>query len=185
MTYLTTDLRLSTAPHWYIVHTYSGHEAKANNNLLKRIESFNLKDQILEILVPTQQKIEIKEGKRREVEERLFPGYILVHLILNDETYSCVRHTPGVTGFVGVAGTPHPLADEEVEAIKKYSEQARPRVEAEYSIGEAVKITEGPFADFVGTVDTINEDQGKVTVLVSIFGRETPVELDLLQVSKL
>lgn len=170
---------------WYVLHTYSGHENKVKINLQKRIESFGMKGAIQDILVPTQNKIEIREGKKREVQERLFPGYILVKMKLDDQTWPVVRHTPGVTGFVGTANKPQPLSDKEVETIRQFMEQKAPKFKTTFSLGEAVKIKEGPFADFVGTIDEINEDQGKLRVLVSIFGRETPVELDFLQVSKL
>ena len=170
---------------WYVVHTYSGHENKVKINLGKRISSFELEDKIQEILVPTQQKIEIKEGKKREVEERIFPGYVLVNMILNDATWHAVRGTPGVTSFVGTVTKPIPLSEKEVEAIKRFAKQKAPKFKTEFSLSEAVKIVDGPFTDFVGTVDEINEDAGKLKVLVSIFGRETPVELDFLQVAKL
>lgn len=170
---------------WFIAHTYSGHENKVKINLDKRIKTFGLESQITEIMVPTAKKIEVKEGKKREVEERIFPGYVLVKMEMNDNTFSCVKHTPGVTGFVGAVTKPLPLNDKEVEAINQYSKQEAPKFKTEFSTNEAVKIIDGPFADFVGTVDKIDEDQGKLTVLVSIFGRETPVELDFLQVSKM
>lgn len=154
-------------------------------NLGKRIASFNLADQIQEVFVPTQEKIEIKQGKKRQVQERVFPGYVMVEMMMNDATYSCVRHTPGVTSFVGTVNRAIPLSSKEAEAIFKFTKQKAPKFKAEFSLGEAVKIIDGPFADFVGAVDEINEDAGKLKVLVSIFGRETPVELDFLQVSKL
>lgn len=171
--------------HWYVVHTYSGHENKVKINLEKRVESFNMKDQIQETLVPTQDKIEIKGGKKREVKERIFPGYVLVKMILNDETWHVIRGTPGVTSFVGTVNKPVPLSQKEIEAIKRFTRQEAPKFKAEFSLDEAVKIIDGPFVDFVGTVDEINEDAGKLKVLVSIFGRETPVEMDFLQVSKM
>lgn len=170
---------------WYVVHTYSGHENKVAINLKKRIKSFASEDKIQDILVPTQDKIEIKDGKKRELQERIFPGYILVKMAMNDDTFSCVRNTPGVTSFVGTTNEPIPLSDQEIKSILKFTKQKAPKFKAEFTLGEAVKITDGPFADFVGTVNEINEDQGKLKILVSIFGRETPVELDFLQVSKL
>lgn len=170
---------------WFVAHTYSGHENKVKINLEKRAQTFGLTDQIVEVLVPTANKIEVKEGKKKEIKERLFPGYVLIKMVMNDNTYSCVRRTPGVTAFVGTVTKPIPLSEKEVEAIKHYSEQEAPKFKTEFSLKEAVKITDGPFAEFVGTVDSIDEKQGKLKVLVSIFGRETPVELDFLQVSKL
>ncbi|PJA37461.1 transcription termination/antitermination protein NusG [candidate division WWE3 bacterium CG_4_9_14_3_um_filter_43_9] len=170
---------------WYVIHAYSGHENKVAAALKKRIKSFNIEDKILEILVPTQEKIEIREGKRKNVQEKIFPGYLLIKMVMSDETWYIVRNTPGVTGFVGVAAKPVPLPLKEVETIKKYSELKAPKFKTTFTIGEAVKIIDGPFTDFVGAVDEINQDRGKIKVLVSIFGRETPVELDFLQVSKL
>ncbi|MCA9392225.1 transcription termination/antitermination factor NusG [candidate division WWE3 bacterium] len=170
---------------WYVVHTYSGHEQKVKINLEKRLKFFNLEGVVEEIFIPTQQKIEVKEGKRREVTERLFPGYILVKTSLNDEIFSVVKGTPGVTAFVGTADKAVPLSEKEVEAIKNFSEQDAPQFETQFTLGEGIKITDGPFTDFVGTVDEIDQERGKIKVLVSIFGRETPVELDFLQVGKL
>lgn len=170
---------------WYVIHTYSGHENKVRINLEKRVKSFDLEDEIQEILVPTQNKIEIKGGKKREVKEHIFPGYVMVRMILNDETWHVVRSTPGVTSFVGTLNKPVPLSEKEVEAIKRFTKIEAPKFKAEFSLGEAVKIIDGPFIEFVGTVEQINEDAGKLRVLISIFGRETPVELDFLQVSKM
>lgn len=172
-------------PQWYVAHTYSGHENKVKINLEKRMKFFGLSDLIEEIYIPTQQKIEVKEGKRREITERLFPGYVLVKMILTDASFSLVKDTPGVTSFVGTAEKAVPLTETEVSAIKQFSEQEAPQYETQFSVGEGVKIIDGPFADFVGTVDTIDQERGKIKVLVSIFGRETPVELDFLQVGKL
>lgn len=177
--------KISTKPEWYVVHVYSGHEQKVTATLKKRIKSLNSEDKIFDIIIPTQEKIEIKEGKRKNVRERILPGYILVKMILSDDTWFIVRNTPGVTGFVGFANRPIPLPDAEVKTIFKYSKMQAPKFKTAFSKGEAVKIVDGPFADFVGAVDEINEDQGKLKVLVSIFGRETPVELDFLQVNKI
>jgi len=170
---------------WYVAHTYSGHEKKVEINLKKRLQSFGIESMVQEIFIPTQDKIEVKEGKRREVSERMFPGYVLVKMMLNDETFSAVRGTPGVTSFVGIQNQVTPLADKQVDAIKLFTEQGAPQYEAQFSLGEGVKIIDGPFTDFVGTVEEIDEAKGKIKVLVSIFGRETPVELDFLQVGKL
>lgn len=171
--------------HWYVVHTYSGHELKVCHNLQQRIETMDLADRILEILIPTQQAFRIQYGKKHEVTEKLFPGYILIKMILDDASWLAVRTTPGVTGFVGIGNKPTPISAEEVEAIQKYMTLEAPRVKAKFSVGEAVRITDGPFVEFIGSVEEIDEEKGKVKVLVSIFDRETPVELDFLQVSKL
>lgn len=170
---------------WYVVHTYSGHENKVAATLNQKIEAQGLEDKIVEIFVPTQEKIEIREGKKQTVRERIFPGYVLVKMKLDDESWHAVRSTAGVTAFVGIGNKPTPLDENEVKTITKFSEMEAPTYKAAFSIGEAVRIIDGPFADFLGTVDHINEEKGKVRVLVSIFGRETPVELDFLQVSKI
>jgi len=172
-------------PQWFIIHAYSGHEQKVATTLKKKIKSLNIEDRVFDIVVPTQEKIEIRDGKRRNIQERIFPGYILVKMLMTDETWFIVRNTPGVTGFVGFASRPIPLPEPEVKTILKYSKMKAPKFKAKFTKGEAVKIIDGPFADFVGSVEEINEDQGKLKVLVSIFGRETPVELDFLQTSRL
>lgn len=169
---------------WFVVHTYSGHENKVAEALKQRAETLSLTDKILSILIPTQEKIQIKRGQRKTVNSKIFPGYMLVQMELTDDAWLAVRTTQGVTGFVGVGSKPKPLPKHEVEAIKKYMTQAAPQYKAEFTEGEAVKIVDGPFNDFLGTVKAINEEKGKVEVLVSIFGRETPVELDFLQVQK-
>jgi transcription termination/antitermination protein NusG len=170
---------------WYVLHTYSGHENAVAINLMQRVKTMKLEGRVLEILIPTQNKIQIKRGKKTSIREKIFPGYMLVKLVLDDETWLAVRTTPGVTGFVGVGSKPTPLPPQEVDGIKKFMQQEAPKYKSNFSIGEAVKIVEGPFADFLGTVSSIDEAKGKVHVLVSIFGRETPVELDFLQVSKI
>ncbi|PWU23997.1 transcription termination/antitermination protein NusG [Candidatus Cerribacteria bacterium 'Amazon FNV 2010 28 9'] len=170
---------------WFVVHTYSGHENKVAQTLQQRAQTTGQTDKIFEMLVPTQEKIQIKRGKKQPVREKIFPGYMLVKMILTDETWLLVRTTSGVTGFVGNGSKPTPLASHEVQTIQKYMSQGAPSYKAGFSEGEAVKIVEGPFADFIGTVSGIDEGKGKVTVLVSIFGRETPVELDFLQVAKI
>lgn len=169
---------------WYVVHTYSGHENKVAETLKQRAETLNLTDKISAILIPTQEKIQIKRGQRKTVNEKIFPGYMLVQMELTDESWLAVRTTQGVTGFVGIGNKPTPLPRHEVEAIQKYMSQGTPQFKAEFSEGEAVRIVDGPFNDFLGTVKSINEEKGKVEVLVNIFGRETPVELDFLQVQK-
>jgi transcription termination/antitermination protein NusG len=169
---------------WYVVHTYSGHENKVAETLKQRAETLGLTDKIIAVLIPTQEKIQIKRGQRKTVNEKIFPGYMLVQMELTDDSWLAVRTTQGVTGFVGIGTKPTPLPRHEVEAIQKYMSQGAPQYKAEYVEGEAVRITDGPFNDFLGTVKSINEEKGKVEVLVSIFGRETPVELDFLQVQK-
>ncbi len=170
---------------WFVVHTYSGHEQKVATGLKQRAESMNLTDYILEILIPTQNKIQIRKGQKHNVQEKLFPGYMMVKLILTDDSWLAVRTTQGVTGFVGVGNQPTPLPKSEVKNIMKFMHMEAPKYKAQFSIGEAVKIIEGPFADFLGSVESIDNEKGKVKVLVSIFGRETPVELDFLQVQKI
>jgi transcriptional antiterminator NusG len=171
--------------HWYVVHTYSGREQKVALALKQRVQTMGLDDKVLEILIPTQNKIKIKRGKKKEIAEKIFPGYIIVKMVLTDDAWLTVRTTPGVTTFVGAGKKPTPLPKNEVESILKFSKMKAPKYKTKFSVGEAVKITEGPFADFLGTIDKIDEDKGKLRVLVSIFGRETPVELDFLQVSKI
>lgn len=177
--------KVNTKPRWYVIHVYSGHEQKVKAALGKRIKSLNIEDKIFDIIIPTQDKIEIREGKRKNVKDRILPGYILVKMLMDDNTWYVVRNTPGVTGFVGYSTRPIPLPDAEVKTIFKYSKLQAPKFKTTFSKGEAVKIVDGPFVDFVGSVEEINEDQGKLKVLISIFGRETPVELDFLQVSKI
>ena len=175
----------SIKAHWYVVHTYSGHEAKVSTTLKQRIDSEKLQAKILDILVPTQNKIEIREGKKNNVVEKLFPGYILINMVLDDATWLAVRTTPGITGFVGTSTRPTPLPPEEVATIKRFMQLEAPKFTTAFAQGEAVKITDGPFSEFLGTISEIDEARGKLKVLVSIFGRETPVELDFLQVAKL
>ncbi|OGD63049.1 transcription termination/antitermination protein NusG [Candidatus Beckwithbacteria bacterium RBG_13_42_9] len=170
---------------WYVVHTYSGHENKVAQTLKQRVETMGLTDKVLELLVPTQNRIKIAKGKKLEVAEKIFPGYLLIKMILTDDSWLTVRTTSGITSFVGVGNKPTPLPDSEVKAIQKFMKMEAPKYKATFSQGEAVKIIEGPFADFLGSVDSIDNEKGKIKVLVSIFGRETPVELDFLQVSKI
>lgn len=169
---------------WYVVHTYSGHESKVAETLKQRTETLHLTDKILKVLIPTQEKIQIRRGQRKTINEKIFPGYMLVEMEMTDDAWLAVRTTQGVTGFVGMSSKPTPLPRHEVKAITKYMTQATPQFKADFVDGEAVRIIEGPFNDFLGTVSSINEEKGKVEVLVSIFGRETPVELDFLQVQK-
>ncbi len=169
---------------WYVVHCYSGYENKVRHNLEQRIETMGMKDKIFDVVVPTEEEIEIKEGKRRTIERRVFPGYILVQMIMNEDSWYVVRNTPGVTGFVGMGNDPTPLRPEEVSSIVKRMEAEAPRIKVTFSAGQKVRIIDGPFNDFIGTVSDIDMERAKVRVMVSFFGRETPVELDFLQVEK-
>lgn len=171
---------------WYAVHTYSGYENKVKTNLEKRIASMNMQHKIFQVVVPTEEEIEIKEGHRRRTKKRVFPGYVLVQMIMDEESWYVVRNTPGVTGFVssGSESRPTPLRQAEVEQILKRMEAEAPKIKVSFREGQTVRIVDGPFTDFVGTVEELNLEKGKVRVLVSFFGRETPIELDFLQVQK-
>ncbi|MBN1162157.1 transcription termination/antitermination factor NusG [Patescibacteria group bacterium] len=170
---------------WYVVHTYSGHENKVAATLKQRIEAGGYTNRIFKLFIPQQQKIIVSEGKKRSVEEKLFPGYLIVQMLLDDDSWYIVRSTPGVTGFVGMGSTPTPLPEAEVKGLMRFAEMEAPKFEAKFRVGDSVKIKEGPFKDFLGKVDEVNEDQGKAKVLVSVFGRETPVELDFEQIVSL
>jgi len=170
---------------WFVVHTYSGHEARVAAALKQRTETMNQTDKIFEILIPTQEVVQIRSGKKLNVTEKIFPGYLLVKMILDDASWLTVRTTQGITGFVGVGNKPTPISESEVSAIQKFMSLGAPKYRTKFAIGEAVKITDGPFAEFLGSIESIDEEKGKVRVLVSIFGRETPVELDFLQISKI
>lgn len=170
---------------WYVVHTQSGFEAKSKESLEQRIKSLGYEDRIFDIVIPMRDVVTIKKGKKKNVKEKVFPGYLLVKMIFDDNTWLVVRTTQGITGFVGAGNKPTPISEKEVEAIKRFVEQEQPKFKAKFSVGEAVKVTDGPFSDFIGTIESIDDAKGKVKVLVSIFGRETPVELDFLQVTKL
>jgi transcriptional antiterminator NusG len=169
---------------WYVVHCYSGYENKVRHNLEHRIETMNMKDQIFDVVVPTEEEMEVKDGKRRTVERRVFPGYILVQMTMTEDSWYVVRNTPGVTGFVGMGNEPTPLRPDEVKQIIKRMEAEAPRIKVSYKMGQKVRIIDGPFNDFIGTVENIDIDKAKVRVMVSFFGRDTPVELDFLQVDK-
>lgn len=182
--FVINDL-VSPEAKWYIVHTYSGHEVKVATTLKQRVESKGLTDKIFTLYVPQQQKIMVTDGKKRSVDEKLFPGYMIVQMIMDDESWYTVRSTNGVTGFVGMGNTPTPLPQKEVDALMKFTQMETPKFEAKFSVGDSIKINEGPFKDFLGKVDEVNEDQGKVRVLVSVFGRETPLELDFEQVNRI
>ena len=169
---------------WYVVHTSSGHEARVAETLRQRVETMGLEESVFELLVPTQDRVIIRGGKKATVKEKIFPGYMLIKMVLDDPTWLAVRTTPGITGFVGAGKTPTPLSEAEVSNIQKFVSAPAKRFKTRFSTGEAIKITDGPFSDFLGTIHEIDEEKGKVKVLVSIFGRETPVELDLLQIAK-
>ncbi len=169
---------------WFVVHCYSGYENKVRHNLEQRIETMGMKDKIFDIVVPTEEEIEVRDGKRRTVERRVFPGYILVNMVMTEESWYVVRNTPGVTGFVGMGNNPTPLRPEEVSQIIKRMEAEAPRIKVTFKAGERVRIVDGPFNDFRGTVSEIDMERAKVRVMVNFFGRETPVELDFLQVEK-
>ena len=169
---------------WYVVHCYSGYENKVRHNLEQRIETMGMKDKIFDVVIPTQEEIEVRDGKRRTVERHIFPGYVLVNMVLSEESWYVVRNTPGVTGFVGMGTSPTPLRPEEVNQIIKRMEAEAPRVKVTFKVGERIRIIDGLFNDFRGTVAEIDMERTKVRVMVSFFGRETPVELDFLQVEK-
>ncbi|MBN1888064.1 MAG: transcription termination/antitermination protein NusG [Thermoflexales bacterium] len=170
---------------WYVIHCYSGYENKVKHNLEQRIESMNMRNQIFQVVVPTEEEIEVRDGKRRTVERRVFPGYILVQMLMDEESWYVVRNTPGVTGFVGMGNKPTALRPEEVQGILKRMQAEAPKVKVTFMPGQKVRIIDGPFNDFMGMVDEIDMDKAKVRVMVSFFGRETPVELDFLQVEKM
>ncbi|GIW06009.1 MAG: transcription termination/antitermination protein NusG [Dehalococcoidia bacterium] len=170
---------------WYVIHTYSGYENKVKRNLEHRIETMDMRDKIFEVVIPTEEEIEVKDGQRRQVQRKVYPGYVLVNMIMDDDSWYVVRNTPGVTGFVGHGNRPVPLEDHEVKQILRQMTAETPRIKIGFQKGQSVRIIDGPFTEFVGTVDDINHEKGKVRVLVSFFGRETPVELDFLQVEKL
>jgi transcriptional antiterminator NusG len=173
---------------WYVIHTYSGYENKVKTNLEKRVQSMDMQDKIFRVLVPMEEGVENKEGKKKTVMRKVFPGYVLVEMIMTDDSWYVVRNTPGVTGFVGSAGAgskPTPLRPEEVQAILRQMGMDDGRLDIDLSVGDQIRVTEGPFADLVGTVEEIDLNRKKVKVLVDMFGRETPVELDFSQVEKI
>lgn len=170
---------------WYIVHTYSGYEERAKRSLKQRIKFMDAEDKIFQIIIPTEDEIEIRSGQRRTVTKKIFPGYVLVQMKMDDASWNVVRNTPGITGFVSSGSKPTPIAEEEVNAILKQMVEGSPQVKVGFRKGESVRVVDGPFTDFVGVVDEINTGKGKVKVLLTLFGRETSVELDFLQVEKL
>ena len=169
---------------WYVLHTYSGYENKVRKSIETRIDALDLTDRVYEIVVPTQDEIEIRSGQRHTVQMKVFPGYVLVRMEMDDDTWYALRNTPGVTGFVNINNVPIPLPDSEVQGILKGMTAEAPKVKVSFAVGDTVRITDGPFADFRGEIDEINQEKGKIRVLVSFFGRETPVELDFLQAER-
>ena len=176
--------RLTQERKWYVIHTYSGYEDAVAKNLKQRIESLGMEDKIFNVLVPKEKKIKIKKGKREVVSERLYPGYVLVEMIVTDDSWYVVRNTPNVTGFVGAGTTPIPVSTEEIESLKKKSGEETPQYKIDFKIGDLVKIIDGPFKDFEGKVSELDPERGKVKVSINMFGRDTPVELDSLQIKK-
>ncbi|MFC1939967.1 transcription termination/antitermination protein NusG [Chloroflexota bacterium] len=170
---------------WFVIHTYSGHEERVKKNLEQRMKLMDSEDNISQIVIPTEDEIEVRSGQRRTISKKTLPGYVLVEMTMNDQSWNIVRNTPGVTGFVGSGSKPTPLKEEEIGQILKRMTEETPTVKVGFKPGQSVRVTDGPFTDFVGTVDEISTGKGKVKVLLSLFGRETPVELDFLQVEKL
>jgi transcription termination/antitermination protein NusG len=175
---------LSTQKHWYVVHCYSGYEYKVRHAIEQRIETMGMTDKIFDVIVPTEEEIEVKDGKRRTVERRVFPGYILVEMKMDEDSWYVVRNTPGVTGFVGMGNDPTPLRADEVKQIMDRMSDESPKIKVTFKVGQRVRIVDGPFNDFIGEVADIDMDKSKVRVMVNFFGRETPVELDFLEVEK-
>lgn len=175
---------ITTGRRWYVIHTYSGYEENVERNLKHRIESMGVEDKIFNILIPTESKIKIKGGKRKLIREKIFPGYVLIEMIVTDDSWYVVRNTPNVTGFVGSGTTPTPISDEEVAVLQKRMGVEEPTYKIDVEVGTAVRISDGPFKNFEGKVSEVDDARGKVKVLVNMFGRETPVELDFLQVTK-
>lgn len=175
----------SDSARWYIVHTYAGHENKVARSLQQRVETMGFEDRVFDVMVPTRKTIKIVQGKKQNVDEKIFPGYVLVRMVLDEESWLLVRTTQGVTAFIGPGSKPTPISDKEVEAIQKFMHSEEPLYTAALSEGDVVKINDGPFTDFEGTVSGVDQQRGKVKVTVMMFGRETPVELDFLQVKKI
>jgi transcription termination/antitermination protein NusG len=177
--------RLPQEKNWYVIHTYSGYEDAVAKSLKQRVESLGMDDKIFNVIVPKEKKIKIKGGKRKVTEEKIYPGYVLVEMVVTDDSWYVVRNTPNVTGFVGVGTTPVPVSKEEIENLQKRMGVESPKYTIEVDIGDAVKIVDGPFKDFDGKVSEIDQSRGKIKVLVNMFGRDTPVELDSLQIKKI
>lgn len=169
---------------WYVIHSYSGYENKVKKNLEHRIESMDMQDKIFQVVVPTEEEIELKDGQRRVVERRVFPGYVLVQMIMDEQSWYVVRNTPNVTGFVGMGNKPTPLPDEEVKRIMRQLESEEPKIKVDFKVGQKVRIVEGAFAEFTGVVQELYPDKGRARVMVSFFNRDTPVDVDFLQLEK-
>jgi len=176
---------LNQGKRWYVLHTYSGYEENVEKNLKQRIESMDMEDKIFNILIPIEKKIKIKNGKRKVIEEKIFPGYVMVEMMVTDESWYVVRNTPNVTGFIGTGTIPTPISDKEIKDLQKRMGVEEPKFKIDVAVGSPVKITDGPFKNLEGKITNIDEAKGKVKVLVSMFGRETPVELDFLQIKKI
>jgi transcriptional antiterminator NusG len=177
--------KLKKEKNWYVIHTYSGYEEAVADNLRQRIETMGMEDKIFSVVVPKEKKIKIKDGQRKEIEEKIYPGYVLVQMIVTDESWYVVRNTPNVSGFVGSGTTPIPLSDKEIKTLKKRMGKDTPKHEINVKEGDSVKITDGPFKDYDGKVSEVDQERGKVKVLVNMFGRDTSVELDSLQIEKI
>ena len=177
--------KLSQKRNWYVLHTYSGYEESVAKNLKQRIESLSMEDKIFNVIVPKEKKIKIKDGKRKTVEEKIYPGYVLVEMVVTDDSWYVVRNTPNVTGFIGAGTIPIPVSKKEIDSLMERMEEKEPQYKIEVEPGDLVKIIDGPFKDFDGRVSEIDEGKGKIKVLVNMFGRDTPVELDSLQIKKL
>lgn len=180
-----TSAEVKDGRSWFVLHTYSGYEDNVARNLRQRIESMGMEDKIFQVVVPREKKIRVKDGKRRTIEERLFPGYVLVQMIVTEDSWYVVRNTPNVTGFVGSGTTPTPVSQEEINRLLSRMGEDEPKYKIDVSAGDTVKITDGPFKEFEGKISDVNEAKGTIKVLVNVFGRETPVELDFLQVKKI
>jgi transcription termination/antitermination protein NusG len=176
---------LNQGRRWYVLHTYSGYEENVKQNLTQRIESMDMEDKIYNIMIPVEKKIRIKNGKRKVTEEKIFPGYVMVEMVVTDESWYVVRNTPNVTGFIGTGTIPTPISDKEIKSLQKRMGVEEPKFKIDVTVGSPVKITDGPFKNLEGKITNIDEAKGKVKVLVSMFGRETPVELDFLQIKKI
>lgn len=170
---------------WYVIHTYSGYENKVKANLERRVESMGMEDKIFRVLVPTEEEIDFKDGKKKVVKRKLFPGYVLVDMIMSDDSWYVVRNTPGVTGFVGSGSKPSPLKEEEVRGLLKQADEDEPKPRVAYQVGQEVKVISGPFVNFTGIIEEVNMERGKLKVIVSMFGRETPMELNFGQVERI
>ena len=177
--------QVSQGKHWYVLHTYSGYEENVSRNLKQRIESMDMEDKIFDVIVPTEVKIKIKHGKRKMVREKIFPGYVLVNMIVTDDSWYVVRNTPNVTGFIGTGVIPTAIDEKEIDQIKKRMGVREPKYKIDVKKGDAVKVVDGPFKNQEGKVSEVDEGRGKVKVFITMFGRETPVELDFLQIKKL